>query len=88
MPQGETYWNPYRMIPVKNGPLERHCPITHESVKGISGEIKASLAAITPLLIGTQEGKYKKPVFNQKNKLPVLPGSSLKGMIRSLAELE
>jgi len=87
MPQGKNYWNPYRMVPIKDETPERHLPITHEQYKGLSGEVEATLTTLTPLLIGVQEASLKSQVTSRHTFLPILPGSSLKGMIRSLAEI-
>lgn len=85
MPKNEEFWNPYRMVPVRETEPLRKAPYTHEKFHGLSGEIKAKLTTLTPFLIGVNEGNVKKHIHS--NLLPILPGSSLKGMLRSLAEL-
>jgi len=85
MPQNEMIWNPYRMVPVQDEQPGRRNPLTHELFQGMSGEVEAKLTTLTPLLIGVQEGSHKRHIYS--NLLPIIPGSSLKGMLRSLAEL-
>jgi len=91
MPQGENFWNPYRMIPVRNEEPLRSSPKTHESFKGLSGHIVCKLTTLTPFLIGksSDDKKNDKKTVNfvERCGKPVIPGTSLKGMIRSLAEL-
>ncbi len=84
MPQGESFWNPYRMIPVRNS-IERKSPVTHEKIKGKCGRITCTLENLTPLFVS--DGKAGNPrLLLKRNGIPVIPGSSLKGMLRSLTE--
>ncbi|MCP4351108.1 MAG: hypothetical protein GY795_37055 [Desulfobacterales bacterium] len=84
MPQGEDFWNPYRMIPVRKN-IDRKPPFTDEKFRGKSGIISCSLENLTPLFIG---GNHDfKENFLKRNGKCVIPGSSLKGMLRSLAEI-
>lgn len=87
MPQNKTFWNPYRMIPVQDKQPVRRNPLTHEIFQGLSGEVEAKVTTLTPLLIGVQQGNRKTHICENRIDLPILPGSSLKGMLRSLAEL-
>jgi len=84
MPQNETFWNPYRMIPIREE-IERKPPSTDEKFKGKSGLISCSLTNLTPLFIGGN--RDFKENFLTRNGKCVIPGSSLKGMLRSLAEI-
>ncbi len=81
MPQGEDFWNPYRMIPVRKN-IDRKPPFTDEKFKGKSGIISCSLENLTPLFIGGNKENFLK-----RNGKCVIPGSSLKGMFRSMAEI-
>lgn len=85
MPQGEEFWNPYRMIPMRPGPIERQAPLTDEKFQGQSGILSCSLQNLTPLFIGGN--RYFKENFLTRDGQCVIPGSSLKGMLRSLAEI-
>lgn len=83
MPQDEEFWNPYRMIPVREQ-IVRKSPLTDEKFKGKSGVISCSLENLTPLFVG--KSRYNSQQFLTRNGKCVIPGSSLKGMLRSLAE--
>lgn len=85
MPQGEQFWNPYRLIPVRES-VERSAPWTDERFRGKSGLIACTLENLTPLFVGAQSsGSMHPPAV--KNGKRIIPGSSLKGMLRSLAEI-
>ncbi|MFZ5570177.1 MAG: RAMP superfamily CRISPR-associated protein [Thermodesulfobacteriota bacterium] len=85
MPQNEKYWNPFRLIPVKEK-VERSTPWTDERFRGHSGRITCTIENLTPLFIGAQSSGTYHPSQLRENKR-VIPGSSLKGMLRSLAEI-
>ena len=82
MPQGENYWNPYRWVTVSNRPIEHEVPNYQHTLSGISGRIWCELEALTPLIIGDGHGE-----FVRRNQKPYIPSTSLKGVIRSLAEV-
>jgi CRISPR/Cas system CSM-associated protein Csm3 (group 7 of RAMP superfamily) len=83
MPQDEQFWNPYRMVPAKEI-TARRAPWTREKERGKSGVLYCTLENLTLLFIGGN--RHNKEAFLTRNGLPVIPGSSLKGMLRSLAE--
>ncbi len=83
MPQGEKFWNPYRLVPARKE-VSRSAPVTHERYAGHSGIISCTLENLTPILIKKNNNT---PDFQKRNNRPVIPGSSLKGMLRSLAEI-
>ncbi len=85
MPQGETYWNPYRMVPMRE-PINRQAPTPHHRFTGISGRLHCRLENLTPLFVARGNTGEPRP-FMECNGKPVIPGSSLKGMLRSLAEI-
>jgi len=85
MPQQENFWNPYRLIPVRDG-VERKNPLTHERFQGMSGILRCSLENLTPLFVSRGNVGNPRQFMTRDNK-PVIPGSSLKGMFRSLAEI-
>ena len=84
MPIDETSWNPYRMIPVREN-IDRKPPQTHERFKGKSGIISCTLENLTLLFVG--KNRLNEQLFLARNGKPVIPGSSLKGMLRSLSEI-
>ncbi|GIW83326.1 MAG: hypothetical protein KatS3mg105_5133 [Gemmatales bacterium] len=84
MPQGENFWNPYRWIQVPDQPPTHAEPLYHHCMAGLSGRIHCTLTALTPLIIGDGRGNF---VTHAKNKRPYIPATSLKGVIRSLAEI-
>ncbi|WP_028324733.1 RAMP superfamily CRISPR-associated protein [Desulfatirhabdium butyrativorans] len=85
MPQNEPFWNPYRLVPAK--PVGNQLPPrTHERFEGHCGLLTCSVENLTPLFVGAStQGDPR--LFVQRESRPVIPGSSLKGMFRSLAEL-
>lgn len=90
MPRNEPFWNPYRFVPVKGTQAEKKRPLTGEKfyTNASSGEIVCSLINLSPLYIGGNSQAASRPFLtSKKNNKPMIPGSSLKGMFRSLAEL-
>ncbi|GIW92207.1 MAG: hypothetical protein KatS3mg110_0248 [Pirellulaceae bacterium] len=83
MPEGEKFWNPYRWVEVSREPVERDVPYYHHCFQGLSGRIDCTLQALTPLIINDGKGQF---VTDRRGK-PFIPATSLKGVIRSLAEL-
>jgi hypothetical protein len=84
MPKGESWWNPYRFVPVR-GQVERRAPNTDEKFQGQTGSLECSLNNISLLFIGG--GSQGQDRFISRQNRPFIPGSSLKGMLRSLAEI-
>ena len=84
MPQGETFWNPYRWVAVSDRAVQRDEPHFHHSVSGLSGRLWCELGALTPLLVGDGKGEF---VRHGRNGPPYIPATSLKGAIRFLAEV-
>ena len=82
MPEGQGFWNPYRWVTVSDQPVERSTPGHHHNLSGLAGRLWCELEALTPLLIGDGKGR-----FLRRRGVPYLPATSLKGAIRSLAEL-
>jgi CRISPR/Cas system CSM-associated protein Csm3 (group 7 of RAMP superfamily) len=86
MPQGEAFWNPYRWVPVSREPVPRDEPAYRHRFSGLSGRISCTLHALTPFLIGSSQGDGHF-IRSKLTSQPFIPGTSLKGLIRSLAEL-
>ena len=83
MPAGEPYWNPYRWVTISDSAVEHDVPRYHHRLSGLSGRLWCELEALTPLLIGDGHGQF----VRHGNRAPYLPATSLKGAIRSLAEV-
>jgi CRISPR/Cas system CSM-associated protein Csm3 (group 7 of RAMP superfamily) len=85
MPRGDrNLFNPYRWVPVSGQPVQRQAPLYHHRWQGRAGRLHCTLEALTPLLINDGNGQF---VVSKRTNQPFLPGTSLKGAIRSLAEL-
>ncbi|MEW6522244.1 MAG: RAMP superfamily CRISPR-associated protein [Bacillota bacterium] len=83
MPEGAS-WNPYRWVPVRDEPVHRTAPAPHLRMSGWAGTLDCRLTALTCLVVGQERFIQKKtPAGSQ----PVIPGTSLKGAIRSLCEV-
>ncbi|NUM34594.1 MAG: hypothetical protein HUU50_08625 [Candidatus Brocadiae bacterium] len=100
MPLSKKENNPYRLVALpsdgrKKEDLEKKQ--MHERFQGISGMIQAEILTLTPLIIGgrknpEQAQEYKEDneksfMHNPENKLPLIPGASLKGVIWTLYEM-
>ena len=85
MPQGENYWNPYRWVTVSNRPIAHDVPNYQHTLSGVSGRIWCELEALTPLIIGDGRGEFVR--HEGSNPKPYIPSTSLKGVVRSLAEV-
>jgi len=78
--------NPYDFVPIDfQRKPERREPLTHEKFQGKAGRITCQLTAETPIFIPEAEAQDPKP-FITRNGLPIIPGSSLKGLLRNLVE--
>lgn len=86
MPQGETFWNPYRWVTVSDQPVEHDVPRYHHTSSGLSGCLWCELEALTPLIIGDGRGQFVRHQHHG-NEPPYIPATSLKGAMRSLAEV-
>ncbi|NLX99907.1 MAG: hypothetical protein GXY83_27735 [Rhodopirellula sp.] len=87
MPKNEPFWNPYRWVQLSDSPIQYAAPHYHHRLSGSSGRIWCDLEALTPLIIGdgrSGEVNFVRRAFDQ---MPYIPSTSLKGAIRSLAEL-
>jgi hypothetical protein len=86
MPQGESFWNPYRWVPVSQEDVVRETPAYRHQWQELSGRLECTLETLTPFLIGSSKGDGRF-IRSGRTNLPFIPGTSLKGLIRSLAEL-
>jgi len=82
--------NPYDFVPVDwNSPPQRRAPTPHHKFTGVSGRIEGTITAETPLLIRDPRSNKNRLEFLRnkgKSSAYIIPGSSLKGMIRNLVE--
>ena len=85
MPQGENFWNPYHWVVVSEQPIVHAEPNYHHCLSYLSGRLCCELKALTPLLIGDGTGRFVR--HRRLPQLPYIPATSLKGAIRSLAEV-
>lgn len=81
--------NPYNFVRADQ-PMKREKPADHHRLSGGSGVITCRLEAkspiFTPAFALRSEGGLADLSFFRMNNQPALPGSSLKGMLRGLAE--
>ncbi|RLC08683.1 MAG: hypothetical protein DRI57_23530 [Deltaproteobacteria bacterium] len=76
--------NPYDFVPIDfSRKPERHPPISHEKFQGLSGKLEAKIIAETPVFIKT--GNSQEFVKNKAGD-HIIPGTSLKGLFRSVVE--
>lgn len=85
MPQGENFWNPYRWVTISNQPVEYDDLPYQHVVSGLFGRIWCEFEALTPFIIG--DGRTGEFIKHRHNSRPYIPATSLKGAIRSLAEV-
>jgi hypothetical protein len=84
MPRNAEFWNPYRWVPVGKDRVAHAAPEYHHRWSGLAGRIDCRLTALTPFLINDGSHRFVRTRHTQK---PYIPATSLKGLIRSLAEL-
>lgn len=93
MPEGERFWNPYRWVTVSDRAVEHDVPHYHHRLDGLAGRIWCELEALTPLFVGDGTGQFVRHIVRNTadgrrgGSQPYLPATSLKGAIRSLAEI-
>lgn len=83
--------NPYDFVRVDwNAGVQRGPAKLHHRFEGLSGRIEGEIKTLTPLFIPESKStdfrvQYKDFITNSQNN-PIIPGTSLKGLIRSLVE--
>ncbi|MBI2566878.1 MAG: hypothetical protein HYV63_07605 [Candidatus Schekmanbacteria bacterium] len=90
MPEKEKFWNPYRFVPVSApSPPPRSAPTYHHRLTGLSGTLECRLTAKTALLVADQRGGQGsvRAFWKANDGTPTIPGTSLKGMLRSFLEI-
>lgn len=79
--------NPYDFVRIDwDKTPERHIPNYHEKFSGLSGEFYGKIIAETPIFIPQWRTENPKRFIKNENQEYIIPGSSLKGVIRSLVE--
>ncbi|WP_259125550.1 RAMP superfamily CRISPR-associated protein [Salinibacter ruber] len=83
---------PYDFVPFGPSSPDTAPPPGHEEYSGQSGVLKCTLTALTPLLVkgsDTGRGDRRQPYYPLENGryTPIIPGTSLKGMVRSVFEV-
>ena len=90
MPKGEPFWNPYRWVTVSDRPVEHDQPHYHHRLDGLAGRLTCEIKTLTPLFVGDGAGHQDKQFvrhMRDHKPYPYIPATSLKGAIRSLAEI-
>ena len=95
MPERERFWNPYRWVTVSDRAVEHDVPHYHHLLDGLAGRVWCELEALTALFVGDGKGNGQFISHIVRNAAggrrggpqPYLPATSLKGAIRSLAEI-
>ena len=88
MPKGEPFWNPYRWVTVSGEAVEYDAPSYHHRLAGLAGCLTCEIKTLTPLFIGDgTPHRDKQFVHHKHDRQPYVPATSLKGAIRSLAEI-
>jgi CRISPR/Cas system CSM-associated protein Csm3 (group 7 of RAMP superfamily) len=84
--------NPYDFVRIDwDRGVERRSPSFHDRFEGLSGRIEGTITTLTPFFIQEPEEnalwriRYQRHIINN-NGHPIIPGSSLKGLIRNLVE--
>lgn len=84
--------NPYDFVRLSAGGPERESVILHDRFAGLSGRIKCTLTGYTPIFIprprpeSASQGHERLAMNRNRAGAPMLPGTSLKGVIRNVAE--
>lgn len=79
--------NPYDFVRIdwKKG-VDRRPAAFHNRFEGLSGRIEGTITTLTPFFIPRKDKRSPKRFLTNAQRQAVIPGSSLKGLIRSLVE--
>ncbi|NLE58494.1 MAG: hypothetical protein GX616_09040 [Planctomycetes bacterium] len=83
----DEFWNPYRWVRVPADVDDYRQPSYRHQFSGLRGRIEGRLEALTPLIIGDGQNPGDIRFLCRADGTPYIPGTSLKGMIRSLVEV-
>jgi CRISPR/Cas system CSM-associated protein Csm3 (group 7 of RAMP superfamily) len=79
--------NPYDFVRIDwNKTPVRQQPSPHDRFTGLSGRMTGTVTALTPIFIPYKRGGSPKGFLRNSQGKAVIPGSSLKGLFRSLVE--
>ncbi len=90
MPEQESFWNPYRWVTYEKSRPSYRSPNYQHAFAGARGLLDCELEVLTPLVIGNgKQGALENFTRHGVGGVgkPFIPATSLKGAIRSLAEL-
>ena len=79
--------NPYDFVRIDwSKGIERRPYTPHDSFSGLSGHIQGTITTLTPFFIPDRKNRSPKQFLTNRHGQAIIPGSSLKGLIRSLVE--
>lgn len=79
--------NPYDFVRINwDKGVERRAPAPHNRFTGVSGRLQGTITALKPLFIPESLERSPRGYLTNRNRAAIVPGSSLKGLIRSLVE--
>ncbi|MGC9396920.1 MAG: RAMP superfamily CRISPR-associated protein [Anaerolineae bacterium] len=79
--------NPYDFVRMDwSKGVKRRPAINHDHFEGLSGRIEGTITTLTPFFIPRKDNRSPKQFLTNAQRQAVIPGSSLKGLIRSLVE--
>ena len=79
--------NPYDFVRINwNTGVKRDSPVPHNSFSGISGQIHGTITTLKPFFIPESVVRSPRHYLVNGKLEAIIPGSSLKGLIRSLVE--
>lgn len=79
--------NPYDFVRIEwNQHLERRPATLHHRFEGLSGRIEGRIKTLTPLFIPSHRSVTPKPYITNGNNVAIIPGTTLKGLMRSIVE--
>lgn len=79
--------NPYDFVRIDwSQSIERRPAAKPYRFQGKSGRVQGTITTLTPLFIGSDRQQTIEPHITNGNKEAIIPGTSLKGLIRSLVE--
>lgn len=79
--------NPYDFVRIDwDQGVERRPATLHDRFSGLSGAIQGTITTLTPLFVPSRRNIIPKPHITNGNNQVIIPGTSLKGLIRSLIE--
>jgi CRISPR/Cas system CSM-associated protein Csm3 (group 7 of RAMP superfamily) len=79
--------NPYDFVPIDwNASVERKPAKGHHRFDGLSGRIEGTITTLTPLFIPSSRKQIPQQFLTNRERQHIIPGTSLKGLIRSLVE--